>query len=75
MIFALRPLKRNAKVQGTQAGLHAMVLRDVSESEIAPKKVTFVPNLARQDLLQRPLNPVHLFADDSDRLLVFRRVG
>ena len=31
--------------------------------------------LARQDLPQRPLNPVDFLADDSDRLLVFRRVG
>src|ERR1019366_5625247 len=32
-------------------------------------------SLARQDLLQCPLNPVQLFADDADRLLVFHRVG
>src|SRR6202171_4978874 len=31
--------------------------------------------LARQDLLKRPLNPIDFFADYSDRLLVFRRVG
>ena len=31
--------------------------------------------LAHQDLVQRRLNPIHLFADDSDRLLVFYRVG
>jgi len=32
-------------------------------------------SLARQDLLNRPLNPFDFFADYSDRLLVFRWVG
>jgi hypothetical protein len=53
MIFALRPLKRNAKVQGTQAGLYAVILRDISESEIVvPQKVTFVQWLKK--LVRRP---------------------
>ena len=31
--------------------------------------------LARQNLLERPLNPIDFFADYSDRLLVFRWMG
>ena len=31
--------------------------------------------LARQDLLERPLNPIDFFADHSDRLLIFQGVG
>src|ERR1022692_891764 len=31
-------------------------------------------SLTRQDLFKRPLNPIDFFADDSDRLLIFRRV-
>jgi len=58
MIFALRPLKRNAKVQGTQAGLYAVILRDISESEIVPQKVTFVRWLKK---LVRRLNQLMTF--------------
>jgi hypothetical protein len=52
-----------------------VVLRVSSERlAIAPLAGKF-PSLAGQDLLQRPLDPLHLFADHSDRLLIFRRVG
>ena len=31
--------------------------------------------LARRDFFEHPLNPIEFFADYSDRLLIFRRVG
>ena len=43
-------------------------------------KAKFFPSLAtrcltRQNFFKRPLNPVDFFADNPDRLLIFRRVG